>query len=417
MKRDFDEPREKKKIPWLFIIPLCLAVLLVLGLSYFALSTEYLSLFQVLECYVVIGICTFGALLFHEMGHLFGGIMCGYRFGFFRIGSRALCRGRKRILSVEDEVEEDDDDDYDDDDEDDDDDDEYEEGEKAFMLRHYKMAGSWGQCFMLPPRGVPYNRVSYKMYLLGGGIANLVALPFASLFLIPFQSTWYVVAIFCFISLLFALGSLIPFMYHGKPNDAYAVKLCKEDPECLRAYLNHLCILGEYAKGKSVAEMPAPWFYEKFSLSERMTTNPFIAQVWCHTADRFLINNDIFQAKVIYEAMGHAEGLYLPLRIEGLYNYLYALLLEARVEQAKIYDIPFYIQKKVKKLEPYSMSLSRYRFAHGKLVMDNTRIRNAALHHFEHVAEHTPFHGDIQDQRLLLARLDDVELHYGLWGV
>lgn len=410
MRKDFEEPREKKKIPWFQIIPAIIGIITVLALSYFALSTEYLSLFQVLECFVVIGICFFGCVLFHEMGHLFGGIMCGYRFGFFRIGSRAICKGRK--LKTDDMEDEDDDDEEE---EDEDDDDEYEE--KKFVIRNYKMKGTWSQCFMLPPRGVPYQKVPYKLYLLGGGIANIVSIPFACLFFIPFMSTWYVVAIFITLAVLFALTSLVPMMFHGTPNDAYTVKMCKNDPETLRAYINHLCILGEYAKGKSVRDMPVAWFYGKLSLSERMTTNPFIAQVWCSTADRFLINGEVFQAKVIYESIGNAEGLKLSLRIEGMYNYLYALLLEARVEQAKIYDIPFFIQKQEKKLEKYSMSLSRYRFGHGKLIMDNTRVRNMAVTYFENVAEHTPFYGDILDQRELLARLDDVELHYGLWGV
>lgn len=385
--KDFEEPREKKKVPWFKIISCVFAVIFTLMLGYLAIFMEWITLVQGLECIVVIAISIYGSVIIHELGHCFGGTLCKYRFGYLRIGKKALCLGRK------------------------------EEDERAFVVRQFKIPHSLGGCFMVPPRGVPYEDVPYAPFFLGGGISNLLAIPVCFLFYFPFPETWYVLVIFSFISFLRGIMSLVPSMRDGVANDAQLLKLCQEDPETHRCFLGMMCILGEYAKGKSVGDMPEVWFLGKYPLNEAMPTNPILASVWGATADRFAIRGERFEAKVIYEAMGHAEDLLPILRFQGLYSLLSMMMLEGRIEEAKIYDIPHFIQKQERKLEPHYLFLARYRFGHGKLISDSTRNRNLALSYFEKISSGYPFPGHEQDQRTLLGQLDEVERHYGLWGV
>lgn len=367
-----------------------IALSIFLVLMALTLFLEQITLLLFIKFLIVSLISLVSSTVFHEMGHYLGGILSGYRFGFVRIGFLALCHGQE------------------------------EEDENPFVIRKYRRTHSLSECFMIPPRGVPYDEVSYKRYLLGGGVFNLLTIPAALAFLIPFGNSfeaWLTILLFSFVALIFSLLSLIPLSVGNVPNDGYTSKLCSYSSDSHFAFVSNGCIEGAFLNGQSIGDMPQPWFYGKFSLSKTMTNDYLQAKLWLYTADRFLIQTELFQAKIIYEAAGNNQDLYPLLRLKGLYKQLYAMLLEARVEQVKIYDIPFFIQKQEKKLEKYHLCFSRYRFGYAKLVSDSTRRRNEALHHFERVAETTPYHGEVEDERILLERLDDVELHYGLWGV
>lgn len=279
---------------------------------------------------------------------------------------------------------------------------------RKFALKKYRIPGTVGQCMLCPPSYKNPHRVPYQAYLYGGGIANLVSIPFACIFLLLFPSHWWVVAIFAVTALMTALQNLIPIKINGLPNDGYTVKMCKEDPNVHAAFVYQMRILSALNDGISVGDMPEEWFYAKFPLSERMTTNTIIANLWAFTGDRFLIHGELFQAKIIYEALANAKGLYPLLRQEGVYRFLFTMISEGRVEQTKIYPIPKDMRKSAKKLEKYFPTYSSFRYAYSKLVSERGKIMKESMASFEKMAKRYPFDGEIQDWRVLLDRLDDV---------
>ena len=92
----------------------------------------------ILVAFVAMFVAIFLHIVLHEAGHLLMGIVTGYRFSSFRIASIAFVRREGRI-----------------------------------KIRRYKLAGTGGQCLMLPP-DVPAERVPFFWYNAGGVMMNLV---------------------------------------------------------------------------------------------------------------------------------------------------------------------------------------------------------------------------------------------------
>lgn len=464
---------EKKEVPWGKIILFALGVgtgILIYELEHFGL----LSYQQEGVALAVAFVSFFLSVLIHELGHLVTGLCAGYRFSSYRIGCFALCRlpypedeeekeeaeetaesGEKlasetavpleqglaepllpetplpepisaesaaavaqtqlefgvpemlddhseesyaQMMEEEVEEEEEEEEDY------------IDSKEYYFIWRKYKLPGTVGQCLMVPPPFKNPHNVPYQAYLLGGGIANLVSIPFACIALLLFPSFWWVVAIFSAMSLLSAVSNLIPMKMGGLPNDGYQIKLCKQDPHSHAAMVYQLRIAAASAEGISTGDMPEEWFYAKFPLDQRMTTNPLVANLWFYTGDRFFVHGELFQAKIIYESIANAKGLMPLLRQQAVYAYLLTLISEGRVEQAKLYPIPKAMAKKAKSMEKYHPLYSSFSYAYGKLVSESGKRMKESMIKFEKVAYTYPYDGEIEDFRQIMARLDDVVL-------
>lgn len=78
-------------------------------------------------------------LTIHEAGHLVFGLKSGYRFSSFRIGSFMWLKENDKIVS-----------------------------------RKLRLAGTGGQCLMVPPQ-MQDGKIPVILYNLGGSIMNLVA--------------------------------------------------------------------------------------------------------------------------------------------------------------------------------------------------------------------------------------------------
>ena len=77
--------------------------------------------------------------ILHEGGHLVCGLLTGYRFVSFRIGSWMVQRENGRL-----------------------------------RFHRYTLAGTAGQCLLAPPE-LTEGKIPYKLYNLGGVLANLLA--------------------------------------------------------------------------------------------------------------------------------------------------------------------------------------------------------------------------------------------------
>ena len=78
-------------------------------------------------------------IVLHEAGHLVCGLISGYRFLFFRIYSLMLVKNEGKL-----------------------------------RLKKFKIAGTAGQCIMLPPDGTAYEEIPFFLYNSGGVLSNLI---------------------------------------------------------------------------------------------------------------------------------------------------------------------------------------------------------------------------------------------------
>ena len=96
------------------------------------------KIFRLCTTLVVLYLAVLIHIVFHEAGHLIFGLMSGYKFSSFRIGRHMLMKENGKLVH-----------------------------------RKIKIAGTGGQCLMVPPEMVD-GRFPVVLYNLGGSIVNLV---------------------------------------------------------------------------------------------------------------------------------------------------------------------------------------------------------------------------------------------------
>lgn len=369
--------RDRRKIPWFQIATGLTGLALGSILAILTFQKEIITLNEVMMGAVVLAVSMILSATFHEIGHLVTGLLSGYEALIFRIGTLAV---------VSDE-----------------------EARFGFAVKKAAMT-SFGDCIMCPPEEEDYQEVPYELYLRGGGIGNLVSIPVSALFLIPFWDYWYVIAAFALVALVFALTSLIPLKIDGRPNDGYIKKLCDATWDDHSSFVNQLQIINAYYQGTSIGDMPETWFFGKFSLSDRMSSNPLTVAIWHATADRFLVQGELFQAKIIYESIGNQTALSPLTQQNGMYGLLYTMILEGRVEETRIHPIPKFMRRSVKKLVKKYTLYPRFQYGYAMLVSESGKKMKEAMAKFEKIAAVSHLEGQIEDERLLMERLEDVKI-------
>lgn len=181
--------------------------------------------FLIFGMYVMI----FGQILIHEAGHLVFGLLSGYRFSMFRIGSLTFMRDPKT-----DKV----------------------------RIRHMKLAGTGGQCLLVPPEPVD-GKIPFVLYHLGGALMNLIA---AAVFYVLYILTRPVPPL----SLVFLIGVIVGAAYammNGVPmrlgavdNDGYNLYAQLQHPAATEAMRIQLLTAEASAAGVRLRDMPAAWF-------------------------------------------------------------------------------------------------------------------------------------------------------------
>ena len=128
-----------------------------------------------------------------------------------------------------------------------------------WKLRAYHIPGTGGQCLMAPPA---QERPPYRLYHLGGGLANLLL---AALALPVFLRTGAPL-LRVFAGALVLIGgwiagtNLIPMKMGGVANDGYNARNLGKDPLALQCSCVQLWIVEALQEGYSLADMPEEWF-------------------------------------------------------------------------------------------------------------------------------------------------------------
>ena len=284
MKKE-KKPRHKGQ-SW---IPMLLSLLLggcagVLLLNYLIPLGDGLSRWQKLLLFALTLLSLYAAMLLqviiHEAGHLVFGLLTGYRFLSFRIFSLMLVK---------------------------------EEGKLRF--RRYSLAGTGGQCLMIPPP-LRDGTMPVLLYNFGGAILNLVTavLFFALSLLLPTSSFLRLfLRLLAMVGVYYALTNGIPLHLGPMDNDGSNALSLLRSREAVQAFWIQLKVNEQIAKGVRTKDMPADWF--ALPSEEELQRSSLSVAIGVLAANRLMDQHRFAEADALMERLLGMES-----RLPGLYR-------------------------------------------------------------------------------------------------
>ena len=332
---------------------------------------------------VIFFITYYFQLIIHEAGHLVGGLISGYEFGSFRIGSVMLVKENGKI-----------------------------------RIKRHSIAGTGGQCLMLPPPMVD-GRYPVILYNLGGVLMNLLstvifvplAVYFNSLIYRELECVavdYYLPYAFC---VLMALSGLIVALTNGIPlklgmvnNDgSNACELYKNE-EAMRVFHNQFMTVSRIADGVHLRDMPQEWFFmpSKDGLKNSITVSGAVFR-----ENRLMDEGNFDEALWLID-----ELLYSETALIGLHRSLLIcdkitiqLLKGKNVEQVE----DLYSQKDFQvflKQMKNNISVIRAEYAYFLLYKRDEKRASELLAHFEKCAKTHPYAPEVESERELIALIN-----------
>lgn len=165
--------------------------------------------------------------LLHEGGHMVCGLLSGYHFVSYRVGSWMVQKENGKL-----------------------------------RWHRYTLAGTAGQCLLAPP-DITDGKMPYKLYNAGGVLVNLLTALLAAWFAVLCRGHWMAQSfweIFCVTGLGGALTNGIPMRVQGVANDGANARDLGKDPAALWAFWAQLKINQLQADGVSLRDMPEELF-------------------------------------------------------------------------------------------------------------------------------------------------------------
>lgn len=363
----------KKKIVWQQYIGT--VVMILVGVICGAVISSYFNEFftesslHIRFIVLLVGICL--AFLFnmimHELGHLVFGLLSGYKFSSFRIASFMWLKDDGKL-----------------------------------KFKRIKIAGTGGQCLMIPP-DMKDGKIPLVLYNLGGSFINivigvlcLVGYYFSSK--IPFLSSVFL--IFAVVAFISAAINGIPMRLGMIDNDGYNAFALSKNKDAVEAFWVQLKIVEQNSKGIRLKDMPAEWFDVP---TDEAMKNSMVATRGVFACNRFMDEERFEEADTLMEHL-----LEIDSGIVGLHRNLLMcdriyieLIRESRRDVVE--SMMSVEQKKFMKSMKRFPSVLRTQYAIA-LVFENDAVKAGAIKdEFEKIAKTYPYPQDIESERDLMA--------------
>ena len=311
-------------------------------------------------------------IVIHEAGHLVCGLLTGYSFSSFRIGSIMLLKENGKLV-----------------------------------IKRLKIAGTGGQCLMAPPEMVN-EKFPVVLYNLGGSLFNLVVcLLFVPVLIAAPQGG--LLALFSFLMIgmgvISCLGNGIPLHTKNVDNDGYNAISLGKSKEAMRAFWLQMSMNQQLSKGKRLKDMPDEWF--EMPSDEAMKIN-LVAAIGVSVCNRLMDQHRFEEADELMEHILEIEtgmiGIHRNLVIcDRMYCEMIHENRQDLLEQ-------FYTkeQKKFMKAMRAFPSVIRTEYAYAVLVDKDLKKAGKLLAAFERVAKTYPYPNDINSERELIGIVDEM---------
>ena len=301
----------------------------------------------------------------HELGHLVFGLLTGYQFSSFRIGSCMLVKDNGRL-----------------------------------RIKWLSIAGTGGQCLMVPPESFN-EKPPFVLYNLGGSILNIVSsLVFFMLYL-RFENVVYLstfLLILNGIGFVFALVNGIPMRLGLVDNDGYNTLVLAKDRKALLSFFIQLRIANQISMGIRLKDMPAEWFS---ILPIEEMKNSILATPGVFTCNRLLDNHQFDAADQLMEQLLGLDSLAGVHRNLLICDRIYCEIIGEN--RKDILDSMLdNQQKKFMKAMKKFPSVLRTEYAYELMVENDFKKAKKTMLEFEKVALTYPYSCDVESERELI---------------
>lgn len=360
-----DKKKKRGKAAWgsILYIVICAVFGGIIGVM-LAENDVALDLTQILLIMVFFMLAVLLHLILHEAGHMFAGLMSGYKFLSFRIGSFMWEKQK--------------------------------DGNIRFSK--YSLAGTGGQCLMCPPE---YNNGNFPfvLYNLGGVIMNflLAALAAAIALLVP-VGPWMKVFLWMmvFVGVLTGLVNGIPFKSKTVNNDGSNTLTIGKSLASRRAFWLQMRINEEGAYGVRLKDMPEDWFQV-----QEGEKNAMISSVQVFKANRMMDGLRFEEAEELMEILAKDKEVPGVYRNLITFDLAYCELIKGADGEAveKLQEKEMQAFAKMMKNFP---SVIRTQYAVALLHDKNPEEAEKRLKQFEKMTETYPRSCDLVSEREMI---------------
>ena len=313
-------------------------------------------------------------LIIHETGHLVFGLLSGYGFSSFRIGSINFTKKDGKLTVWKKSV-----------------------------------PGTAGQCLLSPP---DYNGgdFPYIMYNLGGVFLNLIAsFIFALLFIavkdVPIINT--VVSECVVIGVFYALFNGIPMQTKDIPNDGYNALHTGDNALSKRSFWTELKISELSYNGERIKDMPDELFYLP---SREENVNALVCSSAIFYENRLMDMEKYEEANelchTLLEDQNDLPGIYRnPLTIDRISTDIILQNGKCTKEELEEPKMAEYLKKL-----SVSLEVLRTRYIISLLLYEDEAGANKWLSDFDKMAKDYPNAGDIELSRQIMRKAQEQKL-------
>lgn len=306
-------------------------------------------------------------MLIHEAGHLVFGLLSGYSFGSFRAGSVILIKENEGL-----------------------------------KIKRQKIAGTGGQCLMIPPK-MSDGDFPVLLYNLGGVIMNLLTLPLC-VFLVqisvgkPLAYSFYVLM---FLSgLIVALTNGIPLKLGMINNDGSNALELRANKEARIAFHNQFMILEKLRNGVRLADMPSDYFPMP---SDKGMKNSISASAAVFLENRLMDTHGFDEARELIDKLLLMDSALVGLHKNILFaDKIYIEAVSGLTESAKKHYEDKNYRAFVKQMQT-SINVIRTDYAYALLCENDEERAKKILEQFEKCAKTHPYSVDVESERELIS--------------
>lgn len=366
--------KKANKIPFTFV-GICFVIGLLCGIVMsdafdgFMEGNNFLLVIGIEIALFLVAYCLH--LIIHEAGHLVAGLISGYGFGSFRVGNLMFIKDNGKI-----------------------------------KIKKHTVAGTGGQCLMVPPKMVD-GKFPVIFYNLGGVLMNLL---FSVVFVLLAKAFDRGTFGYAFSSLM-ALAGFITALTNGIPlklgminNDGSNARELYKNEEAMRTFHNQFMTVAALGDGKRLCEMPEDWF---FMPSESGLNNSIT------------ISGAVFRVNWLLDRCKREEALELinyllvaDSALIGLHRYLLTcdkitiLLLQGDDDECVVNMLSDKQLEVFFKQMKNNISVVRTQYAIA-LLLDNDENKAKMLReHFEKCAETHPYPSELKIEREMMDMMD-----------
>lgn len=372
--------QKKKKIVWqqhiaTVFLMLIGAVCGFLVITYFdgsgskPLPEEILSL---VGLFVGMYLAIFVHMIIHEAGHLVFGMLSGYKFSSFRIASFMWVKENDKVI-----------------------------------FRRLSIAGTGGQCLMIPP-DMQDGRIPVVLYNLGGSFMNVIVgaiflLVFFLCFGVPYLST--VMLLVAVVGFMIAIINGVPMRMGTVDNDGYNAFALTRNLDAMESFWVQLKVVEQTAKGVRLKDMPAEWFAVP---TDEAMKNSMVATRGVFACNRLMDAENFEDADKLMEHMMEIDS-----GITGLHRNLLVcdrMYIELITENRKnILDSMLdKEQKKFMNQMKNFPSVLRTEYVYALLCEKNIEKAQKVKVRFEKCAKSYPYQNDVKFERELMERAEKI---------